>query len=252
MAFHSQAASLQCGSSREGRRAVLSLPGRNLLKFHQANGMKPVGVRGRTAVMVLKQARSLRENTCCAASLAKTNYLGLGRHGLQRLPRRKETCSDLARAREPGPGQPDRAGGPFAALAAACWFLQHAHTPSGVVSRGWRVSEAVGAPGSLEQAGQAPLVARRPGAGGFDIPGCTHARRRQAAISTDSSVCRCNGGLMCLKDCETLLGNSAGRPGPAADSDRCTAKIRDRAPNPRSKRVKSLRPGCDLDSELIR
>ena len=71
--------------------------------------MKPVGVRGRTAVMVLKQARSLRENTCCAASLAKTNYLGLARHGLQRLPRRKETCSDLARAREPGPGQPDRA-----------------------------------------------------------------------------------------------------------------------------------------------
>jgi len=233
MAFHSQAASLQCGSSREGRRAVLSLPGRNLLKFHQANGMKPVGVRGRTAVMVLKQARSLRENTCCAASLAKTNYLGLGRHGLQRLPRRKETCSDLARARDSEPGQPDRAGGPFAALAAACWFLQHAHTPSGVVAN--RL-----------------ILSNPPGAGGFDIPGCTHARRRQAAISTDSSVCRCHGGLMCLKDCETLLGNSAGRPGPAADSDRCTAKIRDRAPNPRSKRVKSLRPGCDLDSELIR
>ena len=82
------------------QRGAASLQGRNLPKFHKANSMKTVGVRRRTVVMVLKQARSLRKKTCWAAGPAKTNYLGLGRHGLQRLPRRKETCSDSARARE--------------------------------------------------------------------------------------------------------------------------------------------------------
>ena len=88
MEFHSPAGVLHCqqwGGSERFRRCLVEV----FPEFHKSS-IKPLqSAAGQ--LMILKQARSLRKETCWADRLAKTNYLGLGR---QRLPRRKETCSN--------------------------------------------------------------------------------------------------------------------------------------------------------------
>ena len=129
MGLHSPAVSLhrqQRGSSEWFRRCLAGI--------FQGIHKRQHEIRCSPRRMILKQAQSLRKETCWAARLAKTNYLGLGRHHLRRLPRRKQTCSKLGAGprvrRDPCTGEVGKGG----ALAATCWFMQHAHTPADFVA----------------------------------------------------------------------------------------------------------------------